>query len=591
MTTYTLDIEQTQYATVAPSLSIEQTQYRIAAPRLDIQQTQVASTSAPGWSAQVSIGGSDKSSLLVKEITIAGATGENRVASFQLLPEAGPVTLSDWFGQPVEINYIEGGVATRLFTGVVDEPTTDIDTGITTIEATNKRTELLNGMDREEITGLSLSALYSKFIFDEEDDNAQYAEDIFSTVPRSLDFDRANNPVAYDWLATSWHHVLTDSDVIDGSVSVDNPSRADLTNTVQIVFEYRYPRLRQRERSYTWTMVQNWGTQVANPMIIPKKQMIQTAISGSEWLEKPGTVLTSIPGSGWYDGTYWFNTAPGLYAQAATFTLMKRFAQDITEEYTVSVTAPQSVGQVGEVIDERNYSIDVDYDPSEWEGVETYTTPVGTLSENGDWILDVTTGVEESRTEFTTAIKCVQAVGEHDILEAHRGTTRFKSLIEPGLELYHAAHMTAGGVEAKGRVVEYEHVLNLETAEAVTAWGISSSQASATGTPTEAAVAAPALPDLSDQPPAPGTITMPTYIGNEPSSPLYSESMTGYITNRQYAAQGTALRFIAAANMYPNAFVIDTPEAAEHDRDERIVKSSHTYEIEIPIETLTVTKA
>lgn len=585
-----ISIQQTQYRVVSASLDIEQTQYRRSAPALSIQQTQLP-TSAPGWDVQIFIDGVESSTRLFESVRIAAARHENRIAEFSLLPEPGPVSPSDWFGKPVEVFYIESSASYLLFSGKVDDAIYDPSNGLTAFTCSDNRKDLLNSRPRQYWKS-RIGGFWSSYLFDDAT-VAEYAEDMLQTVCRSLDFNVNNDPVAYDWASGPADFTFTDADILDESLSLEQSSRSDLLNEVKLSVQYRYPRLRHRERSFYWELVDDWTDQVLNPVVMCTKDMLESAVYATDWQVK-SLDIESVPGNGWYAGIAWLiDTTDNRhrYAQNASFTLATRFAQDITEEYQVTVRAPQSVAQVGAVTSERDYSLAVDYDTDGWEDIQSYQQPTGTLSNNGDYIRDITSNVGASRAEFSEYLKCVIGSADHDIKQSHfENYARIRTLIEPTAERHHSAHIDSD-VEATGRVVEVEHELNTSTGAATTAWTLAVSRSSSTGTPTESPVTAPSAPDVSDGDNTPRTITLPTHIGNHPNAKPFSPSMLGYRTNRSYNLQITTdIGTLTPDAMYTISYKVATPEVSAFDRDERVVSKSVLRDIEIPLDTLVVTQ-
>jgi len=92
-----------------------------------------AGTAAAVWSAVVTIAGVDVSARIVGDIRVEASEGAARIAELTIRPANGTgFAISDWSGKAITIDVVDmaTGVATdsrRLFTGIIDTPTLDLN--------------------------------------------------------------------------------------------------------------------------------------------------------------------------------------------------------------------------------------------------------------------------------------------------------------------------------------------------------------------------------------------------------------------------------------------------------------------------------
>ncbi|MCP3675340.1 MAG: hypothetical protein GY829_12820, partial [Gammaproteobacteria bacterium] len=107
-----------------------------------------------------------------------------------------------------------------------------------------------------------------------------------------------------------------------------------------------------------------------------KKSDFLTYIDAMSWhLNESSVVFEDLPDSQLYTGCsgadfiwYKFNN---YYALNVVFSAATRFAQTITEEYTITVTAPQSISQYGLIEWEQSGGAEIEYDAAVWESGQT----------------------------------------------------------------------------------------------------------------------------------------------------------------------------------------------------------------------------
>ncbi len=592
-----------------------------------------------------------------QNIRVYAEDGRPRTAEWTVINDIGPVYLHTWPGKSVTIDYLSdedsgGNVALhRLFTGTISKAEYSHDLKRTTFTATDRRKERLNAMTTEYLAS-QIGGHWSKHVFSEDAEPATYAADRLSTIPASLNFDRFGTlRLASYTPAVSADYTLGNGNVFHEDISFRFATREDVTNKRSVELKYRYSILRHRERRYSWAHPyanNSWRYQMTNPIDLTPREIITGAIEGTGW-DLANIAFTPLPPAAVYyisgipyiwspvkaslvkyvykrdangdlvtdaNGDYVIAEvqttgtldSTALFCIGASWRMATRYAQTVTETYAVTISAPQSAEQYGEVdAGERGYGVESDYDSDTWEDLEGYIAPSATAasavvseggrppayynpalteSANGDyiWITD------SNRAEFDEAARTAIAVERVSILDAHRRNYVDCAMVHTPqnpllpIDLHHTVDLDTDVVDGAGRVYSVEYTFNHLARRASTGLRLAYSQVFSTLSVSDSAVAAPTAVSNADQPFTPGVTTLQTHVGNQRYSPVYDESWTGLMTN--YTYRDTS----AAVETYPHGFVVDAESAEDRDRDERELEAAQTYTVEIPHDPLTIYK-
>lgn len=553
------------------------------------------------WRPVVTLGGVDISVRLVGEIEVIATEGEARIAAFSFLPLAGVVQPAQWVGRRVTIDFAEagtGGVAVnpqRIFTGLVDVPTYDVSTGTASVECTDQRQEVLANTPRAWFDA-AIGGYYSAAVSGEPAGNLEYAEERIKSVPAALDLDAWQRPRVTAWAAATPYATLTASDVFDGSLWASMPSRADMANVIEAVFEYRYPRLRSR------TIVTNWhilGDYRAKEDL-PTRAMVDSALSGLPTWRMDGRITYVPPpiGSQSYNGGIWDMPASvastvciGWAARHRT-----RWVQTVTERYTVRVRNQDSVDLIGEARENApGAQMVVEFDAGQW--LDDYSTaPLLARTSYGDESHDVGLLGINDRTALGAALEAVAARAQTDIKARHRrGRAGFSVALRPDYDLAHTFAVDgqlADGrrLRATGKAVEVSHRMDIDAGEATTAVTLAISGLASVGLQPYDPPAAPAAP--ADPSPAPAPVAWAlkcsTYAGRRTGAPAFNDdTMVGFSTN--LSADDGMGTYDPFGELYPVQFSVDAPEVESAARDPLELAVTQDYAADVPQDQFEVT--
>lgn len=464
--------------------------------------------SSTEWAVAVTLGGVNVSDRLTGRLRIEAEENAARVAEFTLLPVGGPVAVSDYVGQTVAIDITQDATAYRRFTGIVDHPRYDPATRLLRFSCTDARQTKLQAMSPEEVDALIPVARWSADIFDPDVDGLQHANNLLSTLPVALDLDTDGETwLLTDWAAKAEPDFEFDS-VLDGSLSVQLAERRYLVNEVDVALDYRFTRQRHRKRSWQWAWVWPPGapadfcTWFQDTTELPDKDMIQRAAEGGGWTPDPTSFsYAELPPTGGPPvcGNFsvgWINRGVPVVL-GASWEAARRMTQAVTEEYRLTVRAPQSITRHG-VIPGRQRGVAVtEFDAGDWERDPAIGIPAGFAQDAlGDYILD-----NVDRAQSDNAIETVLHAAWVQILAAHR--RNFVSWQWPGLvaglSLVHTVEVDTDGVMARGKLVQLIEEMDLDSASLVSTVRIAVSRAGSTGSVSADALTAPAAPDTTPQ--------------------------------------------------------------------------------------------
>ena len=549
------------------------------------------------WGVRVLLGGSDVTASVTGTIDIEAEESAARIAEFTLIP-SGVIDVNDWIGKAASIDFLTydaaGATLTddRLFTGVVALPVYSMQESNVVFRCTDSLQERFEGMTYPDILS-ELTGYYHSSSFGDPVDGWQYAEDVLSTVPKGFDLNSDGvTGVLTEWEAKATpDYSLTESDIIADSLSIDLANRRDIFNKITIDFDYRFSRSCHREHDYSW-VIPSWDfcTYYADSHDLPNREMVTQAADGTGWAVQGVISFGELPDSGspmcGGSPVVWI-IHPDLQDQLVTsagWTAIKRWSQTVTETYTLTIQAPQSITHFGEIALTDSGSYTTEYDDSSWESSDDTATPTSaTQNAINDWIIE-----RADRTESDNAITTKLNYKATSVLKAHREnyvTWEMPLLAEAERsKTFYVNALTADGrgVEAKGKCYKITHELDIDTGSAVSEIVIAVSK---TGTST------PPTPDTLIQPSAPSTVPaisapasstpLQTQLGGKTASPAFDVNKDGFAGN--YTAQDYA------AEIYPFQFRADSYDIEDEARNEITGTTVQNYNIVIPDETLVIT--
>ncbi|MBL1422426.1 MAG: discoidin domain-containing protein [Alphaproteobacteria bacterium] len=542
--------------------------------------------SASKWQAVVTVDGIDMSDKVTGRITVEAEESTSRIANFKIYPNAGAISTRDFFGVPVTINYKTATAEDCIFTGLVDKALNDPSTGLISFECTDDMQVKIEALSQDEIDSLIMGSRWSNAVFGDYKDGWLYLENLLDTHPQAFDYNADGvTGTLVDWAAKLEADFSYDSDsIVSSSINYQMMPRRNLSNEFVIDYQYRFNRLKHREHDFAWPGV-GFCTYAAQAHKLPDKNMIYAAASSAGWLVQPPLTYTNPPASGYEicgigTGVWVINEkVRKLLVLSASWTAIKRWTQTATEVYTITVKAPQSIDWVGVNSVAERASNATDIDATGW--TDGYDTPSGRTDSINDIVQD---GFDRdvSDNDMETLI----ARARTEILSSHRSNYVSADVeLAPQIERFHTVRLSANGITGQGKVFQFMHSLNVDTAEALTTIRIAISVNGGGDADGDTVISAPAAPDTDPLISAPDDSTiLATRIGNDDSVDDYDALWEGFTSDYSYTV-GTP----SANQKYPRRFQVKTPNINQEAIDAIEAKSVSEFSFDIPNEILTVT--
>jgi hypothetical protein len=218
--------------------------------------------------------------------------------------------------------------------------------------------------------------------------------------------------------------------------------------------------------------------------------------------------ISSIPG---WDVTSYRVSSPQWYelsnditpqyildglCKSAQATISKRWAQQVSEAYAISVKAVESIDALGELSASMGSSVQSEYDYSAWVNGDNVSVakadsgtlsaptaikePTGAVLARGDYFFDSKDKLEEKNA----LVEAMIAEAECEIMKSHRANTvSFDTVLLPVLDRHHTVSVSTSVVSCKGKVRHVVHVLDPDAGSATTSVSIALLLTGATGLP------------------------------------------------------------------------------------------------------------
>ena len=549
------------------------------------------------WTAIVTLDGANISARLQGACSVEIADNAARTAEFSFVPAA-PLAVMGLFGRRVTIAFAraDGTAVQPIFAGVVDVPTVDLQTGIITCECTDQAQEVWSNTARERIAEL-VGGRWHDALAGELEDNFAYLEERIQGVPTSWALDVRQQPAVLPWQSPARTLTVRTADVIDGSLSVDLPSRDQLRTRIVCRLQYRFARLRARtvQASYSQPLsffqplVSNALGVLKQSKLLMTVAMVESATESvggwtMEWRE-----ITSPRPGGWNLGS---SLSPVIYyitpSTAQTLALgfsvrySTRWQQSVTEDYTVAVVWSGLEAQLpAPVSEEMGASLEAEFDQPGW-GQDPSVGPALPSTLLGDVVYDYKpAGFDDaSRDELMRAL--LDRAWVRLWSASRSGRVNFALPCRPDISLSDAIALEHDAMRASGRVVAVTHTLNLESGTAVTDVSVAVGMPGATPA-AQPVWTLPAAPQDDYSPPISAySCQIGTYVGGDPASPPWNEeTMVGFSTNYEGPED-------PSINYYPHQLRIKGPDLAAEDRDPRTLTVSAELPVAVPTDVLEI---
>jgi hypothetical protein len=598
------------------------------------------------WRHAVFLGDVDVTSRITGEVWDEMNEEAAHVASFTLIPAAGSINPFVYVGASVTIDHVmretSGNVSRRRFTGVVEVPEYNPADGTIAFTCTDNVQLRVNNLPRAVLYAL-IGGRFHASVHGEPANNWEYARALMSTLQASLDCKPSGAITVTPWQGLALHKTFTLDNTLEGSITLELPRRSSLVNQITATFEYRYSRLHRRTAHIRYNMQLEDAVNNALPLLA--RSTVEAALGSTGWDFFYGRGIGASGGGGLsnigrtgaavspatpvihytpYPEVYHYPFSDAIWSQNETDTtcmgfqasLYRRFAQTVTETYTLTVKAPESIEHNGVIAREDSASLASEWDANAWESDADASPRLDSTAqfETLDYAPDVGTADRDAAIEtFVDTLK-VQVSASHRTARA--GAT---VLLDTSIDLTREERIATAKVTAQGKVVYVRHRSNMDAGAgyALTDFKIAISGHGATGLPevSETGTAAPAAPtaaEITSSVRERHGLNLGVHIGGLEGSPEENADWQGWVVNVQssvnvtdpgadsYTVEGEVQSDTGYTGDYSNpnfvpekayqntGFRLVLPEVEAAARDNLSLAVSQTYEIPIPEDELSL---
>ncbi len=455
------------------------------------------------WAARVTIGGADWSARVVGEIQIDAEEGAARVADLAVRPLAGTsFALAEWVGAAllIDIADLSSGSPTaisRLFSGVIDTPDLDLKTGLVRLRCTDDLQNRIDAMTVEEIDAALAGSYWSPVVFDPAARGWAHAQDLLSTFPVAMDFTPAGILRVTDWEPKALPDLeFTEDHLIDGSLGLSFSSRHQLINRVDIDFGFRFPRVKSEgfSLSFEYVDASTFAAYVESESLFLQRQAVEAAIHAAgakidsiTYIPMPDEIVSVSEVALWGPGKYDMLLCMGFDAEVSF-----DYGQTTEEQFSIVVSAPNSIAAVGTLRDRLSGALEGIYPPVQ---TAEHSIVMHGHSISGIPPLDqapVTTGVTTSidvsltadtdRLAANAAMETLIQIAKTRIWGSHRRNTVSAAVaLNPAIDLDATIDLEVPGLHARGKCLRVSHRLSPETGEALSEFSIALCAVAGTG--------------------------------------------------------------------------------------------------------------
>ena len=563
---------------------------------LTLSAYDASAVTAPGliWGLSVLVDGADISDRISGDVLIEQEETASGYAELRYLPGTGVIDPEQYEGKSVSIDwrtFNAAGVETsrfRRFTGIVEEAAYEAESAEITLRCTTDLQTRLDGMTREQIDTL-IGGYWSEHIFDDSASGWDYAQDQLSTIPSELHVTTAGALSVVPFAAKATPDItITGDERYAEPLPLQRVSKRDMITRFVINLDFRFVKLRHRQMAVRLIDIP-FCEYLKNNFPLPSRSMVSSAADSGAWTRISKILFKPLPATGTYcSGRNWANdpsTTDGI-CLGASWTSARRWAQTVTEQYELSVTAPDLAETIGDQEAAADYGIEATYDATEYEQIDTYTSePSGSVYNpaSGDYEAEATAAEQDGRLAMADAQECAIAMARTEILQRARGNRLPVQIVyRPDMDISKTVRIEATRLTTQGKVAASREILNPTTARMDMTITLAISRHGGSGVAVDSPV------QTAPQPATPPETAGSRYhavglrLGAKAGAIPDADDLEGYMVN--VAINGDD--YDPSAETYGHRLSITLPEIEDAARQAVNAPQSTTYTVAVPEDTL-----
>lgn len=445
----------------------------------------VGAGNAAAWTPVVTLDGVDITAQAIGAIRVEAEEGAARIAEVTIRPESGTALyLPDWTGRRLTIDVADNATGAprwpmRLFTGLVDVPSLDLNSRTITLSATDDLQGVCDGMTQAALAAL-IGGRHSAAVFDAAALGWDYANDRLSTIPASLDISPLGALRLTPWAPKTTADLVLDGLIGDGSLAVSLAPRSALVNEVNISFGYRFPRVKAELHAISWEAVNMTGfaQYLLDGKYLPQRAAIEAAI------EKAGGTIDSITYTPLPDeiiavGSGFWSPGPNDDELCLGFSAAVSFdyAAITEEQHQIRVHCAKSIDTIGLRRESMSGALEGVYPDivATETGIKLFKDGMSSIppADMAVASLEMTTSAEVTLTPETNresadgAMETLIDIAKARIWASHRGHSVSATVpLLPALDVDKTAALSDSGVTAQGKVRRVVHMMDADTGAA-----------------------------------------------------------------------------------------------------------------------------
>ena len=454
-------------------------------------------------------------------LNITYSENQNGIAVFNLL-QACKFDFVGFLGYRTEIYYTSASKNILIYQGVITELDGDLNTGIIKITCSSDKLFNINNLSREDVEeiGFFSNKLFENCTLTEE------FEKRIESIPYSYWFNPSGAFTLIPWIPSQNSEELVTNingcDIISDSIKTAGRTLGGVINSVKLNFNFIYQRKLERRLSYSWSNNREWaaGGLVCdimryNFLFSPPVESLKQAINGAGWVLVDFS-YTGLPKAGEYTctdldgntGTYIWNpngetyenneavdangnpiTVGGsavytqvvskrfngekYFATSARWTYLKRWTQNVEENFKITLKNDLSVSKFEERTEEINFSISFQNKSDDGWSNQNCLLPypknaVIEKLQNGDVAV---TDLTDELQQFQTALLYALNYGYRKILLSHRvNDVSFETFTKPEITLDKSINYNIENPKINGlaKIIEYSHLIDFTNRKSTT---------------------------------------------------------------------------------------------------------------------------
>lgn len=545
------------------------------------------------WAAIVKLDAVDVSARITGQIEIEHEENTSGLATLLLYPAPGAIDVGDYERKRVEITF-EGQDAAgaslyqvRRFTGISTRAEYNPDAGVITVSCTTDLQGRLENLDRETITKV-IGGLWSEHVFDDQADGWQYAQDRLSTQQAEVHVNNYGQIVVVPWSVGAVHTTFTDAGRFADTLTLERVSRRELVTRVRVSMDFRFVRLRHREIGVHFVDSLGICGYLNGAGLLCSRSNVVTAADSNAWTRVSDIIFGPLPPAGniCTPPRGWLGDNNEAFCLTATWTAARRWAQDITEEYTIDVIASDLEAAIGPQLMPFEFGVAAVYDADDFERVQEFDGPptgAGFSTDSNDWQVDATDAERTGRLAMDAAQSCVLAWARAEILgRARRNRVTFDPQYDPSIDLSRTVRVNTPSLKATGKVRRLREVLDTASGWPAMTLSLAISRHGGSGTATSDTLAPAPVPAQPVETNTGRNYYVSHHAGGVIGAPQDTDALDGWITNAYGAARTDP------TNLYRQRFRLNMPVIEQTARQAVAVQQAVEFDSIVPQDELTL---